>query len=288
MPVLGWEKTFTCPYNPAHQITVERLQFHLVKCRRNHPASNVAICPFNSGHHVLRAEMTLHTAVCSDRRMVESIKYNPKPVLERYGLHESLSERRAREAELPPSTEDWEAEATVTSSYNPAKMAMRMPVLRKLEGGTPSQRKEFRASERVRLEMLEHRGPVVGREGRASLVSTAPGSVQGQGILRRPTVGSREGSSVGQLRRPGTSSFLSGTSGPGRQDTNTSFRTNTSVRTSVRSTASAADSVLDQAIAAAGALTRPAGALPRPTALRRPLATNLVTRRTGITINSAV
>jgi len=286
MPVLGWEKTYTCPYNPAHQITVERLQFHLVKCRRNHPASNVAICPFNSGHHVPRPEMSLHTSTCSDRRVVESIKYNPKPAEERYGLHESLSERRAREAELPPSTEDWEAEATVINSYNPIKMAMRMPVLRKLEGGTPSQRKEFRAAERVRLEMLEHRGSLVGREGRTSLLSTTPGSVQGQGILRRPTVGSREGSSVGQLRRPG-SSFLSSTSVPARQDTNTSFRTNTSVRTSVRSTASAADSVLDQAIATAGALARPPGALPRPAALRRPLATNLVTTRSGITANIA-
>ena len=26
MPVLDWEKTITCPYNPSHQITVERIQ----------------------------------------------------------------------------------------------------------------------------------------------------------------------------------------------------------------------------------------------------------------------
>ena len=26
MPVLDWEKTITCPYNPSHQITLERIQ----------------------------------------------------------------------------------------------------------------------------------------------------------------------------------------------------------------------------------------------------------------------
>ena len=31
MPLCEWEKTVTCPYNPAHQITIERIQWHLVK-----------------------------------------------------------------------------------------------------------------------------------------------------------------------------------------------------------------------------------------------------------------
>jgi len=51
--------------------------------------------------------------------------------------------------------EDWEKEATIKSSYNPTKKASEKNVLRKLEGATPSQRKEFRAQERVRLAELE-------------------------------------------------------------------------------------------------------------------------------------
>ena len=30
MPLMPWEETLTCPYNPAHQITPARMQTHLV------------------------------------------------------------------------------------------------------------------------------------------------------------------------------------------------------------------------------------------------------------------
>ena len=79
-------------------------------------------------------------------------------------------------AELPPSEEDWELEATVTRSYDPKAKAEKMKValfvkrgntdycsdskileqvLRKIEGATPSERKVFRAMERARLDLLE-------------------------------------------------------------------------------------------------------------------------------------
>ena len=81
MPVLPWEKTITCPYNPSHQITEEKiqvnvvscpppdllLQWHLVKCRKNHQGSDLAICPFNASHHVPRPELGYHLGICSDR-----------------------------------------------------------------------------------------------------------------------------------------------------------------------------------------------------------------------------
>ena len=100
MPVLDWEKTITCPYNPSHQITVERiqvptftyqlgqhsfiiwsflvsslnilnvsLQFHLVKCRKNHPGSDLKVCPFNASHHVPAPEEEFHMKTCSDRKV---------------------------------------------------------------------------------------------------------------------------------------------------------------------------------------------------------------------------
>ena len=31
MGLMPWEKTTTCPYNPSHQITVSRIQKHLVR-----------------------------------------------------------------------------------------------------------------------------------------------------------------------------------------------------------------------------------------------------------------
>ena len=54
--------------------------------------------------------------------------------------------------------EDWEKEAIIKTSYDPRKRASLLPVLRKLEGATPCQRKEFRALEKVRLNALESAG----------------------------------------------------------------------------------------------------------------------------------
>jgi len=150
MPVLGWEKTITCPYNPSHQITVERIQFHLVKCRKNHAGSDLKVCPFNASHHVPAPEEEFHMKTCSDRKVVEMEKYSWSMQQPKQHGHLKLPVR----AELPPSEEDWESEATVTRSYDPRAKAEKMQVLRKIEGATPSERREFRALERHRHEVL--------------------------------------------------------------------------------------------------------------------------------------
>jgi len=166
--VLDWEKTITCPYNIAHQITEGRLQRHLVKCRRNHPDAEVVICKFNCSHHIPLREEEYHLQTCPDRKFVEMMKY---------GLR--LEEKR--QVPFKPATrvqddddeEDWEKEAIIKTSYDPRKKASELPVLRKLEGATKGQRKEFRAHEKVRHEGLDSES--VGR----------------MGYLRRPKVDGR-------------------------------------------------------------------------------------------------
>ena len=76
MPLLPWEKTVTCPYNPSHQITRERIQTHLVKCRKNHPDTDIDICPYNASHHVPKPELQFHVTQCPDRKIVELAKYS--------------------------------------------------------------------------------------------------------------------------------------------------------------------------------------------------------------------
>jgi len=157
MPVLDWEKIITCPYNIAHQITEGRLQRHLVKCRRNHPDAEVVICKFNSSHHIPLREEQQHLQTCQDRKFVEMIKY---------GLR--LEDKK--QVPFKPATrvqddeeEDWEKEANIKTSYDPRKKASQLPVLRKLEGATKCQRKEFRAHEKERHESLDSES--VGRIG---------------------------------------------------------------------------------------------------------------------------
>jgi len=199
MPVLDWEKTITCPYNPSHQITVERIQFHLVKCRRNHAGSDLKVCPFNASHHVPAPEEEFHMKTCSDRKVVEMEKYSWS--MQQPRQHGNL--QMPVRAELPPSEEDWELEATVTRSYDPKAKAEKMKVLRKIEGATPSERKVFRAMERARLDLLEEgtkrKAPVgmsLSNNTSKESVASLAGDVSFQqrveretgGALRRPTL----------------------------------------------------------------------------------------------------
>ena len=56
--------------------------------------------------------------------------------------------------------EDWEAEATIKESYNPYKMTAAKQILRKIEGATESERREFRDQEKRRLEELKKKSEV--------------------------------------------------------------------------------------------------------------------------------
>jgi len=121
--------------------------------------------------------------------------------------------------------ENWEKEATVKQSYDPKKKAIKAPVLRYVQGATPSQRKEFRAKEKVRLETMQQGGlddsMNTSRDTSKDEKTTARLSMLRRdsaaaplGPLRRPTIGGQldSGSS-----RPGsvTSALLAATLGRG-------------------------------------------------------------------------
>ena len=150
MPLLPWEETISCPYNPSHQITRKIIQKHLVKCRRNHPDTDLVICSFNSTHHIPGKIIKKHEAECPDRKLFEQIMFIPE------------NQMRAPTPVTSRPTcgsddEDWEAEANVKVSYNPAEAAAKKNVLRKIEGAVPSQRKAFRMKEFERLKELDKR-----------------------------------------------------------------------------------------------------------------------------------
>lgn len=64
-----------CPYEIHHKVRIDRLQYHLVKCRKNHPDSDFVICPFNASHHVPKKCEESHTKTCPDRMSIE-VDYN--------------------------------------------------------------------------------------------------------------------------------------------------------------------------------------------------------------------
>ena len=101
--------------------------------------------------------------------------------------------------------ENWEKRATVNQSYDPSKKATKAPVLRSLQGAMPSQRKEFRAKEKVKIETSTAIRPgLLRRDIGADMM----------GPIRRPTIG---GQSDGGSSRPGsvTSALLAADLGRG-------------------------------------------------------------------------
>lgn len=46
------EVLIACPYNPTHMLRSDRIEYHLVKCKRQHPELQLQVCPFNHTHHI--------------------------------------------------------------------------------------------------------------------------------------------------------------------------------------------------------------------------------------------
>jgi len=156
MGLMPWEKTITCPYEPSHQITQERIQSHLVKCRRNHPNSNHVICPFNASHHIPQPEERFHLAKCPDRRIVELDKYSWAVEDSQHGYLKLPAESNSNRTFHDLEVEDWEREISGSrvKTYDPQKKCEKTKVIRKLQGATRSERKKFSAAERIRHEQL--------------------------------------------------------------------------------------------------------------------------------------
>jgi len=78
----------TCPYNERHQVRFDRMQYHLVKCRRNYPDADFAICPYNASHHVPRINLESHLQKCPSQPVARCSNQDP-PEDEKYVVYGS-------------------------------------------------------------------------------------------------------------------------------------------------------------------------------------------------------
>ncbi|XP_060068141.1 uncharacterized protein LOC132548303 [Ylistrum balloti] len=65
------EEMIECPYDKVHMIAAKRMQYHMMKCRRNHPGADFAVCPYNARHEVRRPELRYHMVNCPDKARLE-------------------------------------------------------------------------------------------------------------------------------------------------------------------------------------------------------------------------
>ncbi|XP_037942063.1 gametocyte-specific factor 1 homolog isoform X1 [Teleopsis dalmanni] len=59
-----------CPYNSLHTMPKNRLQQHLIKCKRQHPNVVVRTCKFNLTHVLKESDYQEHVLNCPDRKII--------------------------------------------------------------------------------------------------------------------------------------------------------------------------------------------------------------------------
>lgn len=178
---LGYNELQQCPYEKAHRIQAHAMSKHLFKCRKNHPNHKLVSCPFNESHRVAAPELKLHTQKCEDRASFETYKYciataspnvpdgakspdlvynnsPPKDPFKSYRDRTGRTSDEEPEPEKPSASlnnddECWDD--MDVPAYNPQKYCEKAKVIRKATLKTPSEKKAFYESERLRLQELK-------------------------------------------------------------------------------------------------------------------------------------
>lgn len=88
-------KLVTCPYNRAHVMPPDRLQWHLTMVCKDMRANAhlYSICPYNATHHVQTVKLDDHVHRCPDRTKAE----------------EKAEEMKEIQAALGPADDAWES-----------------------------------------------------------------------------------------------------------------------------------------------------------------------------------
>ncbi|XP_046397577.1 uncharacterized protein LOC124164341 [Ischnura elegans] len=173
----------TCPYNASHRILRARLQYHLVKCRKNFkekPEEEKVICPLDATHHVNKEELAEHMKICPNRKIVDS---------ERYLIETEASEPASsyKLPDMPPCEENWDDPSEPTYTYDPRPHLENQPILRTKHGATKSERKAFRQVERMKMIQFHSGLPMNTDEAAAAVgVTIANGKFLGRGRGLKP------------------------------------------------------------------------------------------------------
>ncbi|KAK7863297.1 hypothetical protein R5R35_005340 [Gryllus longicercus] len=145
--IRGQDEIVSCPFNPSHQISRSRLQYHITKCEKQHSLNELGTCPFNPTHRIPKPEMQMHLLECPDKRIVEMHKFQ---VEDESHVNKNLPDIHPP---LCTSEENWD-NVDYQSSYIPSQHINNKCVIRNIQGASKSERKLFRLEERKRLDPL--------------------------------------------------------------------------------------------------------------------------------------
>ncbi|KAK0182099.1 hypothetical protein PV327_000268 [Microctonus hyperodae] len=145
-----------CPLDNVHRIRSSRLQYHLVRCLKNHTlsTSTKVKCPFNPLHIVEAVEVMHHCKSCPDSASVLLEEYDLEGEKCYSGLIGFDEMQRQFDANF---TEQYEKEKCTMNNrgYDPNEDIENKPVYRIMMCESKSKRQEFRMRERQRFAALD-------------------------------------------------------------------------------------------------------------------------------------
>ncbi|XP_011305400.1 uncharacterized protein [Fopius arisanus] len=149
------EPMVTCPLDKNHQILKNRLQFHLVRCKKNHDMSKKGTCEYNSTHIMDKHELQAHHLTCIDRYEIEEKQYSQdEENCEQWKGILSVQDVIKACENLATYGDNWDNDPEV-ETYDPHKANENKEIITGLIVASKSAKKAFRNEQRRKMAQFD-------------------------------------------------------------------------------------------------------------------------------------
>ncbi|XP_046377023.2 translation initiation factor IF-2-like isoform X1 [Haliotis rufescens] len=138
------EELEPCPYDKAHMVRRKRMQYHLMKCRKNHTAKDFATCPFNATHEMPRPELRFHIATCPNKAVLErEIAHDHELQSDEVGTFKGCTDVPAYNQYEITCTESWDEEVNPHPRIGVNPEFLDKVKFKNITGMTPAEKRSF-------------------------------------------------------------------------------------------------------------------------------------------------
>lgn len=133
-----------CPYDKSHMVRRKRMQYHLMKCRKNHPGKDFATCPFNACHEMPRPELRYHIANCPDKATIEKdLAYERERDVDEGSMFKGCTDVPAYNSYEVSCEESWDEDVNPHPRIGVEEVFMEKVKFKNITGMTPAEKRQF-------------------------------------------------------------------------------------------------------------------------------------------------